>query len=135
MKQKTLILCDYDNDYLEQMSCFLNDYPNFPWEVHCFNNLKDCISYIEVNTIQILMISESIFTIELSQLALEYLIILNESDCRRYNQFIYINKYQAAEDVVKEILTLYLEGTNEFIPSFFRTTQPNVIGMYSPIRR
>ncbi len=82
-----------------------------------------------------LVVAESAFRQELRGLAPGCLVVLGESGVMRWEDISYVDKYQEAEEVFRQLLGVYMEIADIQLP-FLRTNRKTVfIGNYSPVHR
>jgi hypothetical protein len=62
-------------------------------------------------------------------------IVLNESGVMRWEGVSYVNKYQEAEEVLKQLLGIYMEISDVQLPVFRTNRKTIFIGNYSPVHR
>lgn len=128
-----LALCDGEEEYAHLMSEFLKKQKNLPWVLHTYTDVKSLLE--EKDTIRMLVVAESVYTEELKRLKPERLILLNESGILREGQLHNINKYQKAEEVLRELLEIYVEIAGQPMPGLQTCSHTKFIGIYSPVRR
>ncbi len=131
---KVLVLCDTEEEYAQLMTEFMKKRKNLPWELHTYTNVQDMLS-VEKQEVEMLVVSESDYEPELQSLCPKRLVILNESGVMKWENLFYVDKYQEAEEIVKQLLGLYMEIADIQLP-ILRTNRRTVfIGNYSPVRR
>ena len=62
-------------------------------------------------------------------------VVLNESGIRKWENVIYVDKYQEAEAVLRYLLEIYVEIADVLLPELFRKYKTVFIGNYTPIHR
>lgn len=129
-----MALCDPEEEYVQLMTEFLNKHKNLPWELHGYTATEDLLRE-EKNAPEMLVVAESAFCQGLRELSPRCLVVLSESGLMRWEDISYVDKYQEAEQVLKELLGIYMEIADVQLP-FLRTNRKTVfIGNYSPVRR
>lgn len=131
---KVMALCDTEDEYAQLMTEFMKKRKNLPWELHTYTNV-DTLLETEEKGLDMLVVAESAYCQELRELSPECLIVLNESGVMKWDDISYVDKYQEAEEVFRQLLGIYMEIADTQLP-FLRTNRKTVfIGNYSPVRR
>ena len=131
---KVMALCDTEDEYAQLMTEFIKKRKNLPWELHTYTNV-DTLLGTEKEGIDMLVVAESAYCQELRELSPGCLIVLNESGVMKWEDISYVDKYQEAEEVFRQLLGIYMEIADTQLP-FLRTNRKTVfIGNYSPVRR
>lgn len=128
-----LALCDGEEEYASLMSEYMQRQKNLPWTVHTYTDLGTLIC--QEPEADIIVLAESCYEEDVRGLHPKRLIVLNESGVVRWKQVRYVNKYQKADQVVREILDIYLEIAAPELPKLEGGSKSCFIGLYSPIRR
>lgn len=128
-----LALCDVEEEYAQLMSEFLKKQKNLPWVLHTYTDVKSLLE--EENPICMLVVAESVYTEELKSLKPERMVLLNESGILREGQLHNIYKYQKADEVLRELLEIYVEIAGQSMPGLQTCSHTKFIGIYSPVRR
>lgn len=138
MKQETkeiLVLCDGENEYAGRMTDFLKMHKGLPWEIHTYTAVDMLLQKEKKSEIAVLAVAESSYTEEMKRLQAGRVVILNESGILQEKEFQNINKYQAADAVLKELLAVYADIAKAQLPRLTRGYRTRIIGIYTPIRR
>ncbi len=131
---KVMALCDTEEEYAQLMTEFMRKQKNLPWELHTYTNV-DALIGTEKQSVEMLVVAESAFCQGLRELSPRCLVVLSESGLMRWEDISYVDKYQEAGQVVKELLGIYMEIADIQLP-FLRTNRKTVfIGNYSPVHR
>ncbi|MCI9336363.1 MAG: hypothetical protein HFH93_02295 [Lachnospiraceae bacterium] len=131
---KVMALCDTEEEYAQLMTEFMEKRKNLPWELHTYTNV-DRLLGAEKKGLAMLVVAESAYRRELEALSPECLVVLNESGVMRWEDVSYVDKYQEAEEVFKQLLGVYTEVADVQLP-FLRSNRKTVfIGNYSPVHR
>lgn len=131
---KTMALCDTEAEYAQAMMEFLKKHKNLPWELHTYTNVKDLLRE-EKSEMEMLVIAESAYSGEIQALHPKRLVILSESGIMQWENVVYVDKYQAAEEVLKQLLGVYMEVAEVQLPRLCMNRKTIFIGNYSPVRR
>lgn len=134
MEHKILALCDPEEDYAGQLAAYLQSYKEFPWEVQVYTGLPQLSDSGKTQQIDLLVVAESLYRPELPVEATAT-VLLNESGLVRWSCLKNVDKYQPAENVLKELLGVYMEREDDFFPRLETGRQTRIVGMYSPVRR
>ena len=137
MKEKicrVMALCDVEEEFAQLMTDFLNKRKSLPWELHTYTNVEDMLG-VEQREIEMLVVAESAFCQNLQNLSPKRLVVLNESGVMKWDDVFYVDKYQEAEEILKQLLGIYMEVADQTLslPGINRKTV--FIGNYSPVRR
>ena len=130
-----LVLCDAEEEYAQLMTDYLKKQRDLPWELHTYTNMEELMGKERGMQIAVLVAAESVFCEEIKTLQPGCIVILNESGVLRWPQLCNVNKYQRAENVMKELLEIYMSNTEELLPLLIRSGQTKFVGIYSPVRR
>ncbi len=130
-----LVLCDGEEEYAGLMSDFLKMHRELPWEIHTYTAVNTLLEKENKEDIAMLVVAESVFREEIKALPFKRLIILNESGIVREQNFLNINKYQQAHNVLKKLLEVYADIAKVKLPRLTEEYMTKVIGVYSPVRR
>ena len=131
--RKVLALCDAEEEYAQLMSEFLRKHKSLPWEIHTYTNVPDLLE--NEPELEMLAISESLFGQEIRSMASGRVVVLNESGVRRYEDVIYVDKYQEAEVVLRFLLETYVEIADAQLPRLLGNYKTKFIGNYTPVHR
>lgn len=134
MEHKILALCDPEEDYAGQLSAYLQSYKEFPWEVEVYTGISQLADGDKQGAIDLLLVAESVYVPSLP-VEVGATVLLNESGLVRWSSLKNVDKYQPAENVLKELLEIYMEKEEDFYPRLSTGQSPRIVGMYSPVRR
>lgn len=131
---RIMTLCDPEEEYAQLMTEFLNKHKNLPWELHTYTNVEDMFR-AEKKAPELLVVAESAFSREMQEFAAGRLVILGESGVVKWQDVIYVDKYQEAEEVLKVLLGLYAEMADVQLPGIRKKCRTRLIGNFTPVRR
>lgn len=131
---KTLVLCDPEEEYAQLMTDYLNKQKDLPWELRTYTNVQELL-VSELETVALLVVAESAYVEEFQRFASTRLIVLNESGLMRWENIIYVDKYQKAENVLRVLLETYMEIAGNPLPRLQKNCKTLFIGNYSPVHR
>lgn len=131
---KVMALCDSEEEYAQLMTEFMKKRKNLPWELHTYTNV-DKLLEAEEKELDMLVAAESVYCPKLRELSPKCLIVLGESGVMKWEDIFYVDKYQEAEEVFKQLLGAYMDIADVQFP-FLRTNRKTIfIGNYSPVHR
>lgn len=133
-QNKIMALCDVEEEYAQLMTEFLKKQKNLPWELHTYTNVDNLLR-MEKDGLDMLVVAESTFCQELQKLGSQRLIVLNESGVMKWGDVSYVDKYQEAEEVLKQLLGIYMEVADTHLPLLRTNRRAVFIGNYSPVHR
>lgn len=135
MEQAILALCDVEEEYAQLMTEFLQKHRDLPWEIHTYTKVDELLRQERKTDIALLVIAESAFCEEVCGISSKRLVVLNESGVLRWDNVKNINKYQEADQVLRELLEIYAEIAGRQLPRMKSGSGTKLIGIYSPVRR
>lgn len=133
MTNRIMALCDTETGYMNRLTEFLENKKRLPFHVYCFSGTEPLIEFCRERRIELLLISERLYRKNLNELPVAQIMILNESGRKADGELCHINKYQASENIFREIMNGY-EGTAE-LSERLQAGQMKIIGNYTPVRR
>ncbi len=133
--QELLVLCDTEAEYAQLMTEFLKRHKDLPWKIHTYTDVDTVLAEECKARISMLLVAESAYREALQDLQPMRTVILNESGLIRFHQIHNINKYQEAEQVLKEILEIYMDIASRQYPKLGKDCDTKLIGVYSPVHR
>ena len=137
MKKETeeiiLAFCDGEEEYAALMTEYMQRQRSLPWTIHSYTDVSRLME--EEKDVDILLVAESVYCDELKELQPKRLIVLNESGIVRNHNLRYINKYQQADQVLRELLAIYLEIAAQVLPKLGAEGKTGFIGFFTPVHR
>lgn len=133
-KRKIMALCDTEEEYAQLFTDFLRKNRNLPWDVHTYTSVEDLLRE-EKEGFELLAVAESAYCEELQMLCPLRLVVLSESGMLRWENILYVDKYQPAEEVLRFLLQIYAEVADSNLPFLRKNYNTVFIGNYSPVRR
>lgn len=134
VEEKILALCDTEEEYAQLMTEFLRKNRELPWKIHTYTNVQEMVRE-EKDDLDLLVVSESAYCEEAQRMEALGTVVLSESGTMRWENVFYVDKYQKAEEVLRELLQVYLEIAGTRLPKLRRSGSVTLIGNYSPVRR
>lgn len=133
-EEKIMALCDTEEEYAQLMTEFLKKSRELPWKIHTYTDVGELMKE-EKEGLELLVVSESAYRLELRGLEAPRTIVLSESGIMRWENVFYVDKYQQAGEVLKELLQIYMEVADTRLPRLRKGSAVTFIGNYSPVRR
>jgi len=130
-----LVLCDTEEEYAGLMSEYLKGRRETSWEIRTYTDIDSLLGYAEQTGIDLLVIAENAYQEKVRGLTAKKTILLNESGVIRWENIRNISKYQAAEEVYKEILSEYMELHEAPLPRLAEENTDRLIGFFTPVHR
>ena len=134
-KSDILALCDREEEYVQSFAEFIKKYKDLPWELHAYTSIEELRRGEGQNFISVLIVAESTFSPEWKGLKAGCTVLLNESGVVRYPDFKNVDKYQCAENVVRELIESYAQVAESPLPRLVQGRKAKLLGIYSPVRR
>ena len=128
-----LAFCDSEEEYARLMAEYMQKQQNLPWSIHAYTDADKLL--LQEKEVDMLVVAESVYQEELKALAAKRMIVLNESGIIRDKNLRYVNKYQQADQVIRELLAVYLEICEKDLPKLSNIGNTRFIGFFSPVRR
>ncbi len=132
--RKVMLLCDEEEEYAHLLTEFMEQRGNLPWEVRTYTNVRDMLS-MEKEGVELLVVAESVYCPDLQKLSPGRLVVLNESGIMKWQDTFYVDKYQEAEEILRQLLGIYTEVADAQLPILRSNRKTIFIGNYSPVRR
>ena len=132
-EEVVLALCDGEEEYTQLITEYMEKWERLPWVVHAYTDVEKLME--AEKGVVLLVVSESDYRDEIKTLSPKRLIVLNESGIVRNKNLRYVNKYQQADQLVREILCIYLEIATQVLPRLGLEGKTTFIGFFSPVRR
>lgn len=138
MRSRQFVIYDEDILYATRLEHFLAEREDNYFEFLSFsdrNSLEKECGVEGKYRPEILLVSESSFYEEISEIGAKHIFILNETGLKRHSQFSNFSKYQSAGVLFQQILLEYAEREKDFIPRFCGNKRAKIVGVYTPITR
>ncbi|MBR3508275.1 MAG: hypothetical protein IKO03_05870, partial [Lachnospiraceae bacterium] len=128
-----MALCDGDEEYAGLLSEFMQRQEHLPWSVHTYTDVGRLLA--QEKEVDMLVVAEGSYQEELKGLPAKRMIVLNESGIVRDKNLRYVNKFQRADHVLRELIAVYLEICTQVLPRLGIEGKTRFIGFFSPVRR
>lgn len=135
MSGKIMALCDTEEEYAQHMTEFLKSQSQLPWMIYTYTDVRQLMSFLKQQTPGLLVVAENAYTEEVQELTGITTVLLNESGVVKWKDIHNVNKYQRADQVLREILQVLMELEDAGLPELTAGISTKIIGMYSPVRR
>lgn len=135
MTDNLLVLVDTEEEYAQLMTEFLKRHKDLPWKIRTYTDVERLLKEEGREPIDMLVVAESAYCDALLKLTPQRVVVLNESGVIRWDKATNINKYQQAENVLRELLEVYMEIAREQLPRLQKDCSCRFVGIYSPVRR
>ncbi|MCL2717861.1 MAG: hypothetical protein FWE14_03670 [Lachnospiraceae bacterium] len=143
MNKRILAVCDTEADYAYRMVEVLKARKDLHFDIHVFTDLMKLLAFGLVDEIECLLITESAYEEKVKELNIPHVFILSETGIekgnvlsREENHFYNINKYQAADNIVNDMLAYYVDIKVVLPRKLLQNgNQAKIIGVYSPVKR
>lgn len=134
MAKINIVLADSDELYLNHLSNYLMEHVN-TLEVFAFSTKDSLIKFIgdKTNKIDVIAFTEDLMdgTIKVADIPAK--ILLSDGTFSELEEFESVNKYQKAENFVKDILLIYAEKTGRVEAVSTGDKDTKIIAFYSPV--
>ena len=134
-----LLLCDTEEEYAQLLAEFVRRHREYPWVPRVYTDVQELLEQEGETEAALLLVAEHVYREELEGIPVGRTVILNESGVLHWDKLANINKYQAADMVLQELLEMYLELPSQAAPVLISKSSGErsggLIGIYSPVRR
>ena len=134
-REPVLVLCDKEEEYAQLMTEFMQMHRELPWSVRTYTDVEELMLQERDCPIDVMAVSERTYQQKLSALRPLRTVILNESGLMKWKEFVNVDKYQQAQNVLQSILEVYLEIADVDLSCIPGQGNTRFIGIYSPVRR
>jgi len=136
LKQKTekiMLLCDAEEEYAQLMTEFLGKHKKLPWVLRTYTDAEELMR--QESGADLFVVAESTYGEEMKKLCPGRTVVLNESGIMKWEGVRYVDKYIEAEEVLRQLLAIYAEGSDVSLPKLDAMARTKFIGHFSPVRR
>ena len=134
-REPVLVLCDREEEYAQLLTEFMRRHRELPWSVRTYTDVEELMREEKGRPIDVMAVSERTYQQKLSALRPLRTVILNESGLMKWKEFVNVDKYQQAQNVLQSILEVYMEIADIVLPRMSGHAATQFIGIYSPVRR
>lgn len=137
-EKNILAICDLEEAYACNLTEYLNQRRNMPFEVQAFTNLESLGDFAKNHPIELLLISADAMCDEVKQWEIGRIIILSEGEYpEQYEDEPFVYKYQASDSLMEEVMNYYAAATPK-IPLTVSSgieIKADILAVYSPLGR
>ncbi len=136
MNKSILAILDGEERYAYGLMAYFSEKANLPFRIHIFTDIDKFVSFGGKEEVECMLVSEKMYSENLEDTGIPHIIILSESGNLLNTTLRHINKFQACENIYKEVIKYYTEFGGEGVP-VVRTgsKKMKIIGVYTPIGR
>lgn len=136
MKKSIFAVCDLEASYACNLTDYMNERKNSPFEVQAFTNLESLADFAEKNHIELLLISTEAMCDQIKDMDIERIIILSDGEpVEHLEQEPCVYKYQSSDSLIAEVMSYYARTSPCLQPVTFTDTKTELLGVYSPLGR
>ncbi len=133
--EKVIAVYDVDPVYAQRFADVVNQKEKVPFEVIPFTTLEKLKEYVNHNSVEILLVSDSVPKEQVEEIKAGSVVTLAEGEVvSAQDSYPSVYKYQAADSVIREVMACYCEQPVEN-PLVMTGKRSRVLGVYSPIGR
>ena len=133
--EKVIAVYDVDPVYAQRFADVVNQKEKVPFEVIPFTTLEKLKEYGKDNSVEILLISNSVPKEQVEEIKAGSVVTLAEGEVvNAQDSYPSVYKYQAADSVIREVMACYCEQPMEN-PLVMTGRRSRVLSVYSPIGR
>lgn len=137
-EKNILAICDLEEAYACNLTEYMNQRKNTPFEVQAFTNLESLREFAENHSIELLLISTDAMCEEVKQWDIGRIIILSEGEYpEKYEKEPFVYKYQSSDSLVAEVMNYYAAAAPKLSTAVFpgKAVKADILAVYSPIGR
>ena len=132
MKRGVLVICDREENYARRLMDYMNRREKL-FEICIFTAVEALLSYLTTHSVDILLIEEELWERRIAQRMSGKIILLSESgQVREEADCAMVYKFQAAENIEREIMNCYAEENIKFLPDMAVPRNVQLWGIFSP---
>lgn len=131
MNRINMVILDNDKMFLNQLSRYILDKTD-KFTISSFSDIEKFKDYSGYSKIDLLLFSEN-FLLDIDMGMKTTKILMAEGFSKESEDYYIINKYQKAENFLKNVLMIYAEDTGNNSAILSSGKASNLIGFYSPV--
>lgn len=136
MKKSIFAVCDLEASYACNLTEYMNERKNTPFEVQAFTNLESLGEFTSKNHIELLLISTEAMCDAVKDMDIERIIILSDGEAvENLDENPCVYKYQSSDSLVAEVMNFYAKSKPGINSRFWGGSKVRIIGVYSPLNR
>ncbi len=129
-----IAVCDTEAEYAQKMMEYMNGKSSFFMKAEAFTKTESIEEYTRKNEIDCMLISESMFNEKLAASRIKKKLILTENKYIKDSiEAPEIYKYQSAENIIREVVSLYEAEKSAMDEILNWRGRKKVIGIYTPV--
>ena len=129
-----LAVCDTEEAYASKLTEYINRKEAFPFQARFFSNIEKVREFCQRQEIEVLLLSEKWYPVELDTRKVDKIFILQQSPDFEGKDVGSVWKYQSSETLLKELLALLAKEPGK-TAHIMRRQGLHVTGFYSPVKR
>lgn len=136
MDEKNLLICDKESRYANALGENILKRSELAFRVFVFTNMESMFRFSQEREIHVLIIDEAFRDKEREKVKAHQVFVLTKEGCvdlKKEEREIY--KFQAADQILDEILEVFYEKTNSRILKVVKKSKQSLLAVYSPIHR
>ncbi|MBQ8637667.1 MAG: hypothetical protein IJ468_00695 [Lachnospiraceae bacterium] len=134
--KKILAVYDADEEYGKRLSEYLNRKDSIPFSMVCFTRQEALAEYCKTHTIDMLLLSESSMTKEISELPVRKIVYL--TDVQKVSPEAdghYVYRFQSSDHVIRELMTCYETMDMQVMETIAALHPVQIAAVFSPVSR
>ncbi len=136
MENRSMGILDREPGYMRRLAEYISSKEGCRIRVFTFNSEQDVASYLEKNSLDILLVGQSMAGEKiLNWDRIGQLVLLDEGEGGEDGQGPSVYKFQAADGVLREVMTCYTKEKGEPLRRPHHSGKGTVTGVYSPVKR
>lgn len=133
---KTFAICDTDRLYVKNLLQYMNSRQNIPLKLQAFTSVDMLKEYAKKDGIELLLISAEAMDEEIAGLEkIGKIVVLTEDGAVGLKDFPTVNRYQASNNLVREVMQYYETGDLAAAYAAAKLASTRLTGIYSPVKR
>lgn len=136
MAKNVMAVYDTDEEYVMRLMNYFSETKPIDIEIQGFTDIDYLKSFTEDRALDVLLVQDSKMCGDIEEMKIGKIMVLSEGEYEpedgKGHKTIY--KYQAGENIVREVMCYYAEEP-EVHPGVLNATQSRLIGVYSPVKR
>lgn len=136
MKKSIFAICDLEDSYARNLTEYMNERKNTPFEVQAFTDLDSLAAFAAEHPIELLLISTDAMCDAVKSLPVQRIIILSDGETvEDLEEHPLVYKYQSSDSLVAEVMNYYAQTSTGTGSMVLRGYDTKVLGVYSPLGR
>lgn len=132
--KRIMAVYDVDPFYADRFAEFANQKEKTPFTAVAFTSMARLRAFTEQQPVELLLVGDEVEDAELEGVKVGQVIRLSESGAPMEDGTPSVYKYQASDNVLREVMACY-QVKAEVLPFTATGTRSTIIGVYSPVGR